>query len=311
MRCPDSKPWSNLPDQVEKQVSSMFQASITMMVGDGKRTLFWTDKWLDGESIADIAPCLIRAMGKRTARTRTVHEAMQGRRWVRDITGALTVQVILDYLFIWEKVPPSQTGRGGSGRLMDNSRRHQLTALTSWARRGCRESRAPPKRKFFVWLALHGRCWTAARRKRHNLQDDDACALCGQESETITHLLLGCSYSRQIWHSLLHQLNVGSLTPHTEELSLATWWTEARKQVHKSSRKTFDSMVVLVAWSLWLERNARTFGRRQRTEAELLAHIKEEANTWIAARYATLAPLVLGRNHVRVDVTTGRALVPM
>jgi hypothetical protein len=34
------------------------------------------------------------------------------------------------------------------------------------------------------WLALHCRLWTAERRKRHGLQDDDGCALCDQEPET-------------------------------------------------------------------------------------------------------------------------------
>jgi hypothetical protein len=36
----------------------------------------------------------------------------------------------------------------------------------------------PPKVKFFFWLALHGRLWTAERRMRHGLQPDADCALC-------------------------------------------------------------------------------------------------------------------------------------
>ena len=40
-----------------------------------------------------------------------------------------------------------------------------------------RKARAPPKCKFFIWLVLHDRCWTAARRKKHGLQDDDSCSL--------------------------------------------------------------------------------------------------------------------------------------
>lgn len=55
-----------------------------------------------------------------------------------------------------------------------------------------------PKVKFFMWLALHGRLWTAERRKRHGLQDDDACVLCGQLPEATDHLLLSCVYSREV-----------------------------------------------------------------------------------------------------------------
>lgn len=46
-------------------------------------------------SIADIAHCLLQA-GPRIRKTRTVQEALSNRAWVRDITGALTVQVILE-----------------------------------------------------------------------------------------------------------------------------------------------------------------------------------------------------------------------
>lgn len=67
---------------------------------------------------------------------------------------------------------------------------------------------APGKCKFFMWLALHGRCWTAARRKKQNQQDDDTCILCGQEPEEIDHLLVRCSFSREIWHTLLRRVDV-------------------------------------------------------------------------------------------------------
>nr|TKW31194.1 hypothetical protein SEVIR_2G089000v2 [Setaria viridis] len=72
-----------------------------MQVGDGKLTLFWNDRWIDGRSIAEIAPCLNQAVGRKR---RNVYEGLQDRRWVKYITGALTVQVLLDYLNIWERM---------------------------------------------------------------------------------------------------------------------------------------------------------------------------------------------------------------
>ena len=60
------------------------------------------------------------------------------------------------------------------------------------------KTRASGKCKLFGWLVIHDHCWTAERRKRHNLQQHDFCALCNQESKTISHLLVGCSFSRLI-----------------------------------------------------------------------------------------------------------------
>lgn len=121
---------------------------------------------------------------------------------------------------------------------------------------------------------------------------DDECVFCEQESETITHLLVGCSYSREVWFLLLSQLNLGDLTPLGSEESLASWWEVSRKRVQNESRKTLDSLAVLTAWSLWLQRNARTFNRQVTGAAQLMEKIKQEALLWVQAKYLALQPLV-------------------
>ena len=97
-RVDPSRPWFCLPDEKEGVVELMFQASIYVVLGDGNGALFWSDRWLDGQSLMDIAPCLCNAVGPRIRSKRTVAQALQGGQWIRDITGALTVQVLLEYL---------------------------------------------------------------------------------------------------------------------------------------------------------------------------------------------------------------------
>ena len=106
-----------------------------------------------------------------------------------------------------------------------------------------KKARAPGKCKFFTWLALHDRCWIAERRKRHNLQDTDTCVLCAQESETIAHLLVGCSFSREVWYRVLLRLRWYVLTPDHRYFDLADWWNASRKKLQKAERKCFDSLV--------------------------------------------------------------------
>jgi hypothetical protein len=67
--------------------------------------------------------------------------------------------------------------------------------------------------KLFFWLALHRRLWASHRRKRHGLQDDDACTLCDQAAETRSHLFLGCVFSMQVWLALLELLQLVTLMP--------------------------------------------------------------------------------------------------
>uniref|UniRef100_K3ZFC5 Uncharacterized protein n=1 Tax=Setaria italica TaxID=4555 RepID=K3ZFC5_SETIT len=51
----------------------------------------------------------------------------------------------------------------------------------------------------------------------------------------------------------------------------------SQKGINKVHRKSFDSTVILISWSIWLERNARTFNREEKTIAQLVHKITEEA----------------------------------
>jgi hypothetical protein len=122
------------------------------------------------------------------------------------------------------------------------------------------KTKAPGEHKFFCWLVLLDRCWTTERRRRHGLQDDDSCALCDQVPETITHLLLGCVYSREVWTSFLPPFGWEALVP-APDASYTDWWLASRKRVIKRRRKAFDSVVLMVARCIWLQHNCRVFDR--------------------------------------------------
>ena len=92
--------------------------------------------------------------------------------------------------------------------------------------RGAKElgkARAPPKCKFFFWLLLHDRLWTAARRKRRGLQDDDVYALCDQEQEAVQHLVGECVFAREVWYMVLAPIGLELLTPQPGT-SFLDWW---------------------------------------------------------------------------------------
>jgi hypothetical protein len=81
----------------------------------------------------------------------------------------------------------------------------------------------PPKVKFFFWLALHGRLWTAERRRRHGLQNESPYTLCDQEDETSDHLLAACVYSHDVWLHILSLAGLAHLAPPDDAASV-DWW---------------------------------------------------------------------------------------
>jgi hypothetical protein len=54
------------------------------MVGDGRHTYFWRDKWIDGKHAIDIAPTLAGKIKTRAYNSRTVAQATESNRWVYD-----------------------------------------------------------------------------------------------------------------------------------------------------------------------------------------------------------------------------------
>ena len=55
-----------VPESVEHlSTINMFAVAMSSEVGDGSNILFWTDRWLQGQCIADLAPRLIAAVDQK------------------------------------------------------------------------------------------------------------------------------------------------------------------------------------------------------------------------------------------------------
>jgi len=98
------------------------------------------------------------------------------------------------------------------------------------------KSWAPPRVKFFHWLASQDRCWTAERLARHGLQHHPRCPLCDQSPEIIRHLLLEFPVTRQAWHEIMVWLRMTARPP-DQEASIMEWWHRAKRETPKQLRK--------------------------------------------------------------------------
>ena len=76
-----------------------------------------------------------------------------------------------------------------------------------------------------------------------------------------------------------------STWPRLISLCLVDWWQNMRSTIPKHFKRSFNSLVLLVSWMVWKERNQRTFDRITRTSSQLIALILEEADAWVAAGF--------------------------
>lgn len=97
-------PWASFNLSVHKCAQAFFSIAVVSEVGNGAATFFWSDRWIHGQRIADLAPQVLATVSKRRINQRKVQEALTDNAWARDIQGALTVGVINEYLALWNLI---------------------------------------------------------------------------------------------------------------------------------------------------------------------------------------------------------------
>jgi hypothetical protein len=235
---------------------------------------------------------------------RSVRDALNDYRWTRDISGAPTAAVLAEYIRLWDAVELVQLSPRTPDRFVWKwSATGNYTASSAYraffigmaSLPGAQliwKAIVPPKVKFFFWLALHGRLWTAERRRRHGLQQDGTCVLCDQSEETTNHLLCSCTVTRELWVRLLSPAGFLHLAP-LQGSTLVDWWLQARVGMPADGRRAFDSLTLVTSWILWKERNKRTFEGLARSTAQLFRAVTDELEEYVAAGYHGLTPLLL------------------
>ena len=107
------------------------------------------------------------------------------------------------------------------------------------------------------------------------------------------HLLTGCPFSRQVWHEILGWARVPiGLPDHGTPFQL--WWQSSLDLAPTSMRKGLASLIILLAWWIWKQRNACIFDGATPSITFTSDTIKDEARLWAKAGAAGLHNIIPG-----------------
>lgn len=93
------------------------------------------------------------------------------------------------------------------------------------------------------------------------------------------HLLLGYAFAKQVWFALLQPLQLATLMPE-HDADIASWCLRQHSRVDSKDRPMFDSLLLLVTWSLWKERNTMVFGRPTSDALAIIRTMLHEGKEW-------------------------------
>ena len=133
------------------------------------------------------------------------------------------------------------------------------------------------KHRFFAWLLVQSKILTADTLLARNWPCDPVCALCNQEHKTASHLILHCSFARQVSSRMVvWTSNIIQMPAHG--VSILDWWEKELVHFPRKERRLKASMMIYGAWNIWKARNRRVFDHKSLTPAEVMQEIKTELN---------------------------------
>jgi hypothetical protein len=108
---------------------------------------------------------------------------------------------------------------------------------------------APSKCKFFAWLLLQNRIWTADRLQQREWPNNYFCQLCFRNLETAHHLFYECPITRKIWDAIATRLGMPQLRPQnwSKTTILEDRWTQTVSTMPKEKRKGAKSILILLS----------------------------------------------------------------
>lgn len=99
------------------------------------------------------------------------------------------------------------------------------------------------------------------------------------------HLFVQCEFTRMVWLQFRARTGTDFIIPEDSFSTTEEWWLKARKGIPKPMRKNFDTIVILLHWRIWKERNSRIFDNVNSSAGRVRDLVLEDIGMWRAAGY--------------------------
>lgn len=138
-----------------------------------------------------------------------------------------------------------------------------------------------PTVDFFARLLCHGKILNYDYLQRKGFHGPTICSLCNENAETTVHLILECSFSRQIWSFFIQDLDPNFTLPCSTSELFSKWANRYRGSPPKNLiiKSAWAALPKIICGQIWLERNRRSFRNTKQShkvlEAKIKCHIKE------------------------------------
>lgn len=137
--------------------------------------------------------------------------------------------------------------------------------------------KVPMKVRVFIWLMLLDKILTQENLIIRGCQINTGCKLCNSLSvETTGHIMWSCPFASRFWRGLCAQINI----PTRMEQNIEDAWLGGRMTLQGRARSRWDTAWAGGCWTMWKERNRRTFSGTTKTLSILIDETTTNLHNW-------------------------------
>ena len=165
-----------------------------------------------------------------------------------------------------------------SGKFDTRSFYHKIrnAAPSTLPWKGIWKVKVPKRVAFFMWTTAHGQILTLDNLMLRGHPLVNRCCLCCCNSESVDHLLLFCPITHSLWMSMLRLFGIDWVMPGSVVELLFSWY----HWIGKHSSDIWDLVLGCLMWTIWSERNRRSFDDEEKTVAQLLEFCQRTLFDW-------------------------------
>ncbi|CDP14470.1 unnamed protein product [Coffea canephora] len=253
------------------------EKGVIRRIGNGRSTSIWGHRWIPGSSSGRPT-----SLGPQSYNLKMVNELISHHRWKRntifqhfnqsDAEKILNIPLSLmgrEDNYYWQHNPggiytvssgykcimkertnvkqiaPEEAGPSITGE--DQQSRQMWTTL--W------KLNIKHKVKIFIWKCITGALPVRAAIFRKTRMGDPVCRLCGEDQETVEHLMLNCQHSQQVWKAAPIQWD-GAMD---QKGDFRRWWIRISEARTRQGGMEHIGLTAIILWQLWKERNSKEF----------------------------------------------------
>jgi hypothetical protein len=244
------KPWNGSPIPIDATDEVLFALATTVTVHSGTKAKFCQSSWVNGCSPSAMFPELFKHSKQKN---RSVADALLNDNRISDVAHDLSPALMAQYIMLWILIDAVQFDREDTA---EDAIVWRMTADGAYSARsayalqfeGSKLSafpsmvwkiRAPARCKFFMWLMLQNRIWTAGRLLLRECPNEYFCPLHNKNLEMASHLFQECPLSQQIWIELSNWAKVPGFHPSTWRSNsvLEDWFSKLTSGANPSKAK--------------------------------------------------------------------------